>query len=221
MKVHEIMTAHARCVGRDNTLVEAAGLMREMDVGSLPVCENDEVIGIITDRDMAIRAIAQGMDPNTTTVETVMSGGVAHIAADDSVEQAARLMQERGIRRLPVLNRLKRIVGIISLADMAVSSNPAFSGIIVREVSQPVRANGRDRRREVLGRSAAGAIMPRSGTDSPSEPPVKAKRRSNGAKPAKSPTETKRGNNKNRKAKSSAARASTTTKKKSAATRRR
>lgn len=123
MKVHEIMTAHARCVGRDNTLVEAAGLMREMDVGSLPVCEDDEVIGIITDRDMAIRAIAQGLDPSTTTVEEVMSEGVAHIAADDSVEQAARLMQERGIRRLPVLNRMKRIVGIISLADMAVSSN--------------------------------------------------------------------------------------------------
>ncbi len=220
MKVHEIMTAHARCVGRENTLVEAAGLMREMDVGSLPVCEDDQVIGIITDRDMAIRAIAQGLDPSTTTVEEVMSGGVAHVAADDSVEQAARLMQERGIRRLPVLNRLKRIVGIISLADMAVSSNPAFSGIIVREVSQPVRPNGRDRRREELGRSAVGAIMPRSGTGAASEPPGKPKRRGDEGKPAKSRAEPTRRSNKGKK-RAPAARASGPKKKTGSAARRR
>ncbi len=160
MNVHEIMTAHARCVSPDNTLVEAAGLMRELDVGSLPVCEGDRLVGMITDRDMAIRAIAHGLDPNETLVADVMSPGVAHVAADDSVEQAARLMQERGVRRLPVLDRVQRIVGILSLGDMAVSSNPAFSGFTLREVSHPVRLNGRDRRREALGRFAGGAIMP-------------------------------------------------------------
>lgn len=220
MKVHEIMTAHARCVGRDNTLVEAAGLMREMDVGSLPVCEDEQVIGIITDRDMAIRAIAQGLDPSVTTVAQVMSEGVTHVAAEDSVEHAARMMQERGIRRLPVLNRLKRIVGILSLADMAVSSNPAFSGIIVREVSQPIRANGRDRRREVLGRSAAGVIMPRSGMASEMQPPTPAKGRKAGAKSSPSRAEKTRRSTKG-KAKSPSARKSGPTKKRSSAARRR
>jgi len=161
MNVHDIMTAHARCVSPDNTLVEAAGLMRELDVGSLPVCEGDRLVGMITDRDMAIRAIAHGLDPNITVVADVMSPGVAHVSADQSVEQAARLMQERGIRRLPVLDRMQRLVGILSLGDMAVSSNPAFSGFTLREVSHPVRPNGRDRRREAMGRFAGGSIMPR------------------------------------------------------------
>lgn len=177
MNVHEIMTAHARCVSPDNTLVEAAGLMREMDVGSLPVCEGDRLVGMITDRDMAIRAVALGLDPNITVVADVMSPGVAHVSADESVEQAARLMQERGIRRLPVLDRVQRLVGIVSLGDMAVSSNPAFSGFTLREVSYSVRPNGRDRRREALGRFAGGTIMPRVPEVAPAKKTTSTKRR--------------------------------------------
>jgi CBS domain-containing protein len=156
MKVHEIMTAHARCVSPDNNLVEAAGLMREMDVGALPVCENDRIAGMVTDRDIVLRATADGRDPNTTSVRDVMTEGVVYVFADQEVEEAARIMKEREIRRLPVLNREKRLVGALSLGDLATSSNPAFSGMTLREVSQPKDMDARDRKREALGRAATG-----------------------------------------------------------------
>src|SRR4051812_19233768 len=128
MKVTQIMTARAQCVSPDNTLVEAAGLMRELDVGALPVCEDDRVTGMVTDRDIVLRAVARGRDVNTATVSDVMSPGVISVFADQEVEEVARLMEEMQVRRLPVLNRSKRLVGIVSLGDIAVSSNPAFSG---------------------------------------------------------------------------------------------
>jgi CBS domain-containing protein len=157
MKVHEIMTAHARCVGPENTLVEAAGLMRELDVGALPVCEEERVTGIVTDRDMALRAIADGRDPNVTIVRDVMSAGVVHVFADQDVEEAARMMEERQIRRLPVLNREKRLVGMVSLGDIAISSNPAFSGMALRDVSEPRDPSARQRR---LAERSASTRMP-------------------------------------------------------------
>ncbi len=146
MKVHEIMTAHARCVGPDNTLVEAAGLMRELDVGALPVCEDDRVTGLVTDRDLVLRGTADGRDPNTTQVREVMSPGVIHVQADQDVEEAARIMEDKQIQRLPVLNREQRLVGMLSLGDIATSSNPVFSGMALRDVSQPSNPSARQRR---------------------------------------------------------------------------
>ena len=145
MKVHEIMTAHARCVGPENTLVEAAGLMRELDVGALPVCEDDRLAGMVTDRDITLRGVAGGRDPNTTPIRDVMSPGIVYIFADQEVEEVARLMEERQIRRVPVLNREKRLVGIVSLGDIAISSNPAFSGMALRDVSEPREPSARQR----------------------------------------------------------------------------
>jgi CBS domain-containing protein len=139
MKVHEIMTAHARSVGPDNTLVEAAGLMRQLDVGAVPVVEGDDVVGIVTDRDMALRAVADGRDPNTAMVRDVMTQGVIFILSDQEVEEAVRIMQQRQVRRLPVLDRAKRLVGIVSLGDVAVASNPAFGGMALRDVSESDR----------------------------------------------------------------------------------
>jgi CBS domain-containing protein len=159
MKVHEIMTAHARCVGPENTLVEAAGLMRELDVGALPVCEEDRLVGIVTDRDLALRGIANGKDPNTATIGEVMTAGVVHVFADQSVEEVARLMETRQIRRVPVLNRGKRLVGIVSLGDIAISSNPAFSGLALRDVSEPRMPTARQRR--LAERSRPSQMMPR------------------------------------------------------------
>jgi CBS domain-containing protein len=144
MKVNQIMTAHAHCVAPDNTLVEAAGLMRELDVGALPVCEIDRVAGMVTDRDIVLRGVADGRDANTTLVRDVMSQGAFHIFADQSVEDAARLMEDKQIRRLPVLDRSQRLVGIVSLGDLAVSSNPAFSGIALKEVSLSAKQRMRD-----------------------------------------------------------------------------
>jgi CBS domain-containing protein len=139
MKVHEIMTARARCISPDNSLVEAAGLMRELDVGALPVCDEDRLAGMVTDRDLVVRGMAEGRDPYTATVRDVMSEGVLYIKSDQDVEEAARMMQEKQVRRLPVINREKRLVGILSLGDLAVNSNPAFSGQALKEVSESPR----------------------------------------------------------------------------------
>jgi CBS domain-containing protein len=170
MKVHEIMTAHARCVGPDNTLVEAAGLMRELDVGALPVCEDDRLAGMVTDRDIALRGVADGLDPNTTAIRDVMSPGIVYAFADQEVEEIVRLMEQRQIRRVPVVNREKRLVGIVSLGDIAISSNPAFSGMALRDVSEPRDPTARQRR---LAEQSAPAQMRRtsgtSGADSGAE----------------------------------------------------
>lgn len=146
MKVHEIMTAHARCVGPDNTLVEAAGLMRELDVGALPICDEDRLAGMVTDRDLVLRGVANGRDPNTTPVRDVMSAGIMYAFADQDVEEVVRIMEEKQIRRLPILSREKRLVGIVSLGDIATSSNPAFSGTALRDVSMPAAPTARQRR---------------------------------------------------------------------------
>ena len=151
------MTAHARCVGPDNTLVEAAGLMRELDVGALPVCEGDRLEGIVTDRDIVLRATADGRDPNSMLVREVMSHSIVHIFADQEVEEAVHLMEDCQVRRLPVLSRAKRLVGIVSLGDIATSSNPAFSGMALRDVSQPRQPTARQRR---LTQRSATAILP-------------------------------------------------------------
>lgn len=146
MKVHEIMTAHARGIAPDNTLVEAAGLMRELDVGALPVFNGEELTGMVTDRDMVLRGIADGRDPTNTSVGHVMSQGVIFVMADQEVEEVARIMQEKQVRRLPVLNAEKRLVGIVSIGDIAISSNPAFTGMALRDVSQPASPTTRQRR---------------------------------------------------------------------------
>lgn len=157
MKVHEIMTTRARCVSPDNTLVEAAGLMRQFDIGAVPVCENDRLMGMLTDRDIAIRAVANGLDPNITAVRDVMSHGVVHVSAEQEVEDVVRMMESRKIRRVPVVNRENRLVGIVALGDIAVTSNPAFSGLALREVSESEQTLGS--RRAPL---AAASRPPRS-----------------------------------------------------------
>jgi CBS domain-containing protein len=161
MKVHEIMTAHPRCIAPDNNLVEAAGLMRELDVGALPICDGDRLAGMVTDRDIVLRGTADGRDPNSTLVRDVMSVGVLYVFADQSVEEAARVMEEKQVRRLPVINRERRLVGIVSLGDVATSSNPAFSGTALRDVSQSSHPNARQRR--LSAQSETGRMPAASG----------------------------------------------------------
>jgi CBS domain-containing protein len=180
MKVHEIMTAHARCVAPDNTLVEAAGLMRQLDVGALPVCEDDELAGMVTDRDIVVRGVADGRESNSTTVRDVMSQGVIYAFADQEVEEAVRLMEEKQIRRLPVLNREKRMVGIMSLGDMALSANPAFSGMALKEVSQSAKG------RMEGGRTAGSVQRERDAKSRPSAPKRTARRGTRNAGPKRS-----------------------------------
>lgn len=137
MKIREIMTPDVQCVGPGESLADAAALMRQLDVGALPVCEEQQVIGMITDRDMAIRAVAEGRDPNATSVRDIMTAGVVFVYDDQDLGAAVRMMEKHQIRRAPVMSRDQRLVGILSLGDIAVDASPVLSAEALREVSQP------------------------------------------------------------------------------------
>jgi CBS domain-containing protein len=143
MKISDVMTPHAKCIGPELTLIHAANQMRELDVGSLPICENDRLVGIVTDRDLALRGITEARDPRAMTIREVMSPGIVYIFDDQDVEEAARLMEVKQIRRLPVLNRDKRLVGIVSLGDLAVEAGMVLSGEALKEISRPVHHESR------------------------------------------------------------------------------
>ena len=117
MKVREVMTRDVAVVHPDSTLQEAADRMRQLDVGPLPVCDNDRLVGMITDRDITVRSTAEGLDPWTAQVREAMTPEVVYCSEDDDVAEAARLMNEKQVRRLPVLDRNRRLVGIVSLCD--------------------------------------------------------------------------------------------------------
>ena len=136
-RLKDVMSRDVKLVAPETTIREAAQQMRDGDFGMLPVAENDRMIGAISDRDIAIRAIADDKGP-ATTVREVMSEGICWAYEDDSVEQAAAIMSERQVRRLPVLDRDKRLVGIVSLGDFAVDSadiEPAAEAL--SGISQP------------------------------------------------------------------------------------
>lgn len=136
-KLTDLMSRDVKVVSPDMSIQEAANEMRQGDFGMLPVGENDRMIGAITDRDIAIRAIAQGKD-GRTKVRDVMSEGIFWVFEDESVEAAAKTMSERQVRRLPVVDRNKRLVGIVALGDFAVESSeikPAAEAL--SEISKP------------------------------------------------------------------------------------
>ena len=117
----DLMSTDVEFVSPDTTIADAAKKMRDGNFGMLPVAEDDRMIGAISDRDIAIRAVAEGLGAYTK-VRDVMSDGIAWAYDDDSVEQAAKIMSERQVRRLPVVNRAKRLVGIVALGDFSVES---------------------------------------------------------------------------------------------------
>jgi CBS domain-containing protein len=141
MKVNKVMTRDAECVHPDTTLQEAARKMRDLDVGPLPVCgDNDRLVGMVTDRDIAVRAVADGQDTRTTQVRDVMTPDVIYCFEDQDVSEAAGLMKENQVRRLVVLNRDKRLVGIVSLGDLAVETgNEKLAGNTLEAVSEPTQ----------------------------------------------------------------------------------
>jgi CBS domain-containing protein len=141
MKLKDIMTSKPECIRPDTTLQEAARKMRDLDVGPLPVCgDDDRLAGMITDRDITVRAVAEGKDPRTTRVREVMTDEIIYAFEDQDVEEAARIMKERQVRRLVVLNRDKRLVGIVSLGDLATESGDRQkSGEVLQDVSEPAQ----------------------------------------------------------------------------------
>jgi CBS domain-containing protein len=118
MRVEEAMTRGARVIGPGVTILEAAGVMRTENVGALPVGENGALVGVVTDRDIVMRGVAEGGAPRNTTVQQVMSGNVYYCFADDDIKEAARIMAEHQVRRLPVLDRDDHLVGMLALADL-------------------------------------------------------------------------------------------------------
>jgi CBS domain-containing protein len=121
-KLSEVMNTDVQTISPEATIEEAAQEMRDGDFGLVPVVEDEELIGVITDRDIAIRAVAEGRDPSTL-VREVMSEGVVWASEDDSVEDAARVMSDHQIRRLPIVDADQHLVGIVSLGDFAVDSS--------------------------------------------------------------------------------------------------
>jgi CBS domain-containing protein len=119
MLVSEIMSRDVKIAAPGDPLVKAAKMMAESDVGFLPVGENDRLVGMVTDRDITVRAVAKGRAPSDCTVRDVMTSDVKYVFEDDDTEDVARNMADLQVRRLPVLNRDKRLVGIVSLGDLA------------------------------------------------------------------------------------------------------
>jgi len=121
-QIKDMMSRDVQVISPDATIAEAARCMRDGDFGMMPVGENDKMIGAISDRDIAVRGIAAGLDSNAK-VRDVMSDGICWAFEDEPVERAAEIMAEKQIRRLPIVNRDKRLVGIVALADIAVKES--------------------------------------------------------------------------------------------------
>ena len=137
MKVSDCMTRDVRVAAPNQSLRDAAQLMAELDVGVLPVGENDRLVGMVTDRDIAIRGIAQGHGPDTP-VREVMTDTVKYCYEDQSIEEVSRNMGDVQVRRMPVVDRQKRLVGIISLSDIANGEGAVDeAGEALRDISQP------------------------------------------------------------------------------------
>jgi len=138
MNVKEIMTCNAETIDSQATLVQAAQKMKQLDVGALPVWESGELAGMITDRDITIRGVAQAKDPTKTRVNEVMTPEVFYCFADDDIHEAAELMEEKCIHRLLVLDESNEPAGFVSLADFAVKSrDERLAWEILEKISEP------------------------------------------------------------------------------------
>jgi CBS domain-containing protein len=138
VRVREVMTQGVECISPDTTLKDAAARMSSLNIGPLPVCEEDRLVGMLTDRDITVRATARGSDPNTTPVREAMTPEVLFCFEDDDVKKVADLMREKQVRRLLVLNQGRRLTGIVSLGDLAThTGDERLAGETLEGVSQP------------------------------------------------------------------------------------
>jgi CBS domain-containing protein len=136
MRVNEAMTNDVRIARPDQTIRDAARMMMQIDAGVLPVGENDRLVGMITDRDIAIRAVGAGKDPQTP-IREIMSKGVMYCFEDDELDDIVQNMADVKVRRLPVLDHNKRLVGILSLGDIALTDGAGSAGSALCAISEP------------------------------------------------------------------------------------
>jgi CBS domain-containing protein len=143
MEIREIMTRHVDVIPPDASVREAAAKMKELDVGAIPVCDGQKLSGLLTDRDITVRAVAEGRDPSAVRVSEVMSSEIAYCFEDETIEQAAKLMESKQIRRLPILDRNKQLAGIISLGDISVRTEASrqkdLAADALQEISEPAK----------------------------------------------------------------------------------
>jgi CBS domain-containing protein len=135
-KVREVMTERPRCVMLETPISEAAQLMESEDVGSLPILEGEHLAGMITDRDIVIRAIAQGKDPRGMPVREVASRELVTVYAEDDLSTALKKMASEQVRRLPVVDEDNRLVGVLAQADVALEAKEKIVGEMVEEISK-------------------------------------------------------------------------------------
>jgi CBS domain-containing protein len=138
MQLKDVMTPQVEVLSPEATVREAAQKMKALDVGPIPICDGGRVVGMLTDRDITVRAVAEGRDPATTPVSDIMTPDVLYCYEDQDVQEAARLMAEQQVRRVLVLTRDQRLVGIVSLGDLAVyTGEEQLTSEVLEEVSEP------------------------------------------------------------------------------------
>jgi len=134
--IREVMTSNPRSVEADKSVVDAAKLMREEDVGLVPVVEGDRLVGTLTDRDVAVRVVAEGRDPQSTSVREVASTDLVTVDPQQDLDEALRLMAEHQVRRIPVVEEDGRLVGVVAQADVARQDDDQRTGEVVERISE-------------------------------------------------------------------------------------
>jgi len=135
MKVSEAMHAGTTWMGPDTSIHELARAMRDEDIGAIPIGEHDRLIGMVTDRDIAVRGLADGRDVAAMTARDLMTSPIIYCRAEEDLDDAARIMEEKGIRRLPVIDANKRMVGMLALGDIANGASNGISAEIMQSVA--------------------------------------------------------------------------------------
>lgn len=135
MKVKDAMHAGVTWVEPDTRVGELARMMRDQDIGSIPIGENDRLVGMVTDRDIVCKGLANGKDVSALTARDVMSGPIIYCRADEEIDDAVRIMEEHEIRRLPVINEDKRMVGMLSVGDIADCASRDLTAEVTRAVA--------------------------------------------------------------------------------------
>jgi CBS domain-containing protein len=145
MQIREVMTERAEVISSQAPAIEAAAKMRDLDIGALPVCDGEKLEGLLTDRDIAVRLVAEGLDASMTKVNEIMTPGATYCFDDQTLDEAASVMEAAQIRRLPILDRDKRLVGMLSLGDLAVrahaSEDRELADEALKNISEPSEPN--------------------------------------------------------------------------------
>lgn len=142
MQLKEIMTQGVQVIAPEATVKEAAEKMKQLNIGPLPVCDGERLVGMLTDRDITTRVVAEGRDPTTMKIREMMTPDIVYCFEDQDVHEAARLMEQHQIRRLPIVNHNKWLVGIVSLGDLAVGTgDQKLAGEVLEQVSEPATPN--------------------------------------------------------------------------------